>query len=243
MITPRLKNVQKIKPPYKINKFSKNFIVNIARDIVYLLATKGEARLEGSDWEKIFADAIGAKWAPSNVGLDDIIFKNCAWGAKTVKSKYPSKAKKVRLISGRNSPVYSYGANISTKSDPLIIGKEVLSIWNARVEHLYQKYKFIRTVVLLKSDDLCELAVFEFDTIRYNTDTYVWHWNKRGNLEGYDENSVHKFTWQPHGSQFTIIELVPKDRTAFKIIKPKLLDKRKMLEQIGFDESWVSIIK
>lgn len=77
--------------------------------MVYLLASKGKPILEGPEWESIFATCIGADWKPSNVGLDDVILGNIAWGAKTVKARNPAEQSKVRLISGRNSPVYSYG--------------------------------------------------------------------------------------------------------------------------------------
>lgn len=244
MNQPKLRQVHKHKPPYKLNNFSKKFILNVAKDIVYFLATRQESRLEGQDWEEIFARAIGATWKPSNIGFDDVILKNCAWSAKSVKIKNPSKVTSVRLISGRNSPIFSFGETIDLEnSDPQDIGDKVLSIWNTRVEDLYLKYPFLRTVVIVKSDDLCELAIFEFETVRYEPSLYRWKWNKRKNLEGFDENDNHKFTWQPHGSQFTIKEKVPKDRIAFKIKKPEKLQRKDVLQHIGFDESWISIIK
>ena len=243
MKSPKLRTASKHKPPYELNQFPQKFVYNIAREIVYLLATTHEARLEGKDWEKIFASSIGAEWKPSNIGLDDVVLKNCAWGAKTVKNIRPSKAKIVRLISGRNSPVFSYGDKIDVENSiPQNVGTKILSIWNTRVEELYLKYPFLRTVVLVKSQDLCEVAVFEFNTVRYQPELYTWQWNKRGNLEGFDLDGNHKFTWQPHGSQFTIKENIPKDRTAFRVKKPDNLEKQKILDKMGFDESWISIL-
>jgi hypothetical protein len=58
------------------------------------LASKGKPELEGSEWESIFATCIGADWKPSNVGLDDVVMGNTAWGAKTVKATKPSTQKK-----------------------------------------------------------------------------------------------------------------------------------------------------
>lgn len=81
---PRLRTVEKYKPPYPLNKFPKDFAVNLGRELVYLLASRGTARLEGQDWEEIFARLVGAQWKPSNVGLDDIVLQQTAWGAKTV---------------------------------------------------------------------------------------------------------------------------------------------------------------
>jgi hypothetical protein len=58
-----------------------------------------------------------------------------------------------------------------------------------------------------------------------------------------DTTLIHKFTWQPHGSQFTIIEEVPANRLAIKIRKPPELDKEAVLKALEFDSSWVEIIK
>lgn len=106
---PKLRNVEKYTPPYPLNEFPSNFAYDLGKEIVYLLASRGNPRLEGSDWEEIFARLVGAAWKPSNVGLDDVILQQTAWGAKTVKNRRPSTVSKIRLISGRNSPIYSFG--------------------------------------------------------------------------------------------------------------------------------------
>lgn len=241
--TPRLRNVEKYHPPFPLNKFPKKFAVNLGREIVYLLASRGNTRLEGSDWEEIFARLVGAKWKPSNIGLDDIVLEQTAWGAKSVKNRNPSTVSKVRLISGRNSPVYSFGDKEVSERDANELGEKVLAIWNERVAGIRKLYRHVRTVVLIKSDDLLELAAFEFETIIYSEDQFWWQWNERNNLEGFNKSSdQHIFTWQPHGSQFTIIENVPDERLAIKIRKPPLLDRNAVLKSIKFDESWVQII-
>ena len=210
------------------------------------LASKGKGVLEGSEWEEIFANCIGADWKPSNVGLDDVVLGNTAWGAKTVKSgvKDFRNLKKVRLISGRNSIVYSYGGTINTSADPNEVGEQVLEIWNERVSSIREKFKHLRTVVLVKSDDLTQVAVFEFDTVRYDPEIFDFSWNKNGNLEGFDKGTDNKrFVWQPHGSQFTIIEEVPTSSLILKLKPPKALNKDKVLEAIGFDKTWVTVEK
>jgi hypothetical protein len=122
------------------------------------------------------------------------------------------------------------------------MGKLVLEIWNERVSAVREKFKHLRTVVLIKSDDLTEVVVFEFDTVRYDHDLYFWKWNKNNNLEGMLKSSgEHSFTWQPHGSQFTIIEDVPAKNLIIKIKKPEALDKEIILHSIGFDSSWVTV--
>ena len=246
--SPKLRTVTKSVSAYPLNQFNNDFPYILGQEIVYLLASKGRPDLQGDEWEQIFAKCVGADWKPSNVGLDDVVMGNTAWGAKTVKSNIKDfkKLKQIRLISGRNSPVYSYGGTIDTNADPNIIGEQVLEIWNERVSAIREKFKHLRTVVLVKSNDLSQVAVFEFDTIRYDSDLYEFIWNKNGNLEGYEKEAEHKsvnkrFTWQPHGSQFTITEIVPEKTLILKIKQPEKLDKAKILDAIGFDKTWVTI--
>ena len=242
--SPKLRTVNKSVSAFSLNEFPKEFPFLLGKEIIYLLASKGKPELEGSDWENIFANCIGADWKPSNVGLDDVVKGNTAWGAKTVKATKPSSQKKVRLISGRNSPNYSFGERSDQKADAEFIGKLVLEIWNERVSAIREKFKHLRTVVLIKSNDLTEVVVFEFDTIRYNYELYNWEWNKNNNLVGTcKKTGEHTFTWQPHGSQFTIIESVPEKGLIVNIKQPKPLDKEQGLESLGFDKSWITVTK
>ncbi|CAI9680554.1 MULTISPECIES: hypothetical protein [Elizabethkingia] len=241
---PRLRTVDKSFPPYPLNDFPKDFPITLGKEIVYLLASKGKPVLEGPEWEAIFAECIGAEWKPSNVGLDDVILGNTAWGAKTVKAINPSTQKKVRLISGRNSPVYSFGETIDIHHDPNTVGQSVLEIWNERVSAVREKFQNLRTVVLVKSNDLTEVVVFEYDTIRYDPELFTWEWNKNGNLRGIEKSTMeHRFTWQPHGSQFTIIEEIPKGCLLIKIREPEPLNKEDILKTLGFNVSWVNTSK
>jgi hypothetical protein len=242
--SPRLRTVDKSVAAFPLNEFPKDFPFLLGKELIYLLASKGKSELEGSDWESIFASCIGADWKPSNVGLDDVVMGNTAWGAKTVKSTHPASQKQVRLISGRNSPVYSFGETIDTNTKANLTGKLVLDIWNERVSSIYEKFKHLRTVVLIKSNDLSEVVVFEFKTIRYENELYKWEWNKNKNLIGTEiKTGEHRFTWQPHGSQFTIIEDVPEKSLVIRIKKPKSLDKEQVLKTLGFDKSWITVIK
>jgi len=241
---PRLRTVDKSLPPFPLNEFPREFPFLLGAELVYLLATKGKAILEGSEFEAIFASCVGAKWKPSNVGLDDIILGNTAWGAKTVKATNPAALKRVRLISGRNSPVYSFGETIDTHHAPNAVGNSILEIWNERVSAVREKFQNLRTVVLVKSNDLTEVLVFEFETIRYDPELFVWEWNKNGNLRGIEKSTTeHRFTWQPHGSQFTIVEKIPADNLLINIRKPEALNKEGILKTLGFDKSWISVVK
>lgn len=149
--------------------------------------------------------------------------------------------KVVRLISGRNSPTYSFGVDKITEAEPDEVGKMVLDIWNERVSGIRQYFKFARTVVLIKGPEYDEYIIFEIETIRYDAELYSFKWNRNGNLEGYSKSTnKHVFTWQPHGSQFTIIEDIPEDRLHLKIRKPNSLDKQTVLNAIGFDRNWAT---
>jgi hypothetical protein len=207
------------------------------------MATRQPATIEGPDWEKIFAHCINAEWKPSNVGLDDVVLGSFGWSAKTVKATNPFNAKRVRLISGRNSPTYSFGVSDIRVVDPCDLGAHVLSIWNERVSAIRQNYKELRTVILVKSNDLSELVVFEFETIRYDPELFTWRWNKNKNLEGYKiDTDDHVFTWQPHGSQFTIVEEVPKEKLALRIKQPTQLKTDDVLAGVGFNPSWIEVV-
>lgn len=242
---PKLKTVNKVVAPFGLNDFPSDFALKLGQELVYLLATKGQADLEGPEWEAIFARCINGEWKPSNVGLDDVVLGNTAWSAKSVKSTNPSKQDKIRLISGRNSLFYSYGETLDfMTADPNRIGQMVLNIWNERVSAVRQLHKHLRTVVLVKSKDLTEVAVFEFDTIRYDPELYFWERNQNNNLCGFEKrNKTQHFTWQPHGSQFTIHEKVPQQALIIRIKQPPKLEKDKVLQAIGFDQSWVTVFK
>jgi hypothetical protein len=242
--SPKLRTVNKSVPAFQLNEFPKEFPFRLGKELIYLLASKGKPELEGSEWESIFANCIGAEWKPSNVGLDDVVMGNTAWGAKTVKASKPSEQKRVRLISGRNSPVYSFGEKIDISANPNLIGKFVLEIWNERVSSIREKFKHVRTVVLIKSNDLSEVAVFEFETIRYDEDLFEWKWNKNNNLIGIEKKTEeHKFTWQPHGSQFTIIEEIPAKCLVIRIKQPEPLNKEQVLATLGFQKSWITVLQ
>lgn len=248
---PRLRGGVKTNPLYPLNEFPTLLKKKLAENLVFHLATRGTSELEGKDWERIFADCIGANWSPSNLGLDDIthIASSTAWGAKTVKGKVYTKAQAstrnqtVRLISGRNSVAFSYGEYIDPGStDVQQLGGMVLEIWNTRVREVRARFSNLRTVVLLKGEDLLSVAVFEVDTLLYLADDYRWEWNAKDNLEGFGRDGLKKFTWQPHGSQFTIVEEVPVNALRLRIRQPNRLKKEDVLNQLSFDSSYYSEI-
>lgn len=237
---PRIRQRQRAEPPYPLNHFPPDFAHIIGKHIIYLLATKSPPSLEGPEWESIFADAIQGEWKPSPVGLDDIIKGNCAWSAKSVKNRRPFTVRTIRLISGRNNPEYSFGQIETTENG---IGRQVLQIWNARVDEIRNRYANARTVILLKGTNWDEYSVFETETLRFQPDQFEWRRNPKDNLQGHEVSTgKHRFTWQRHGSQFTIIEDVPSTRLKFKVRTPPTLEMDQILDMIDFNPSWIEIV-
>jgi hypothetical protein len=195
----------------------------------------------------MFSQCIDASWSPSNVGLDDIthLESSTAWGAKTVKGRVRALSdrrgtgsNKVRLISGRNDVGFSYNYVVTPNvSPPNVVGEMVLEIWNQRVIEVRSRFENLRTVVLIKDGDYSRVGVFEFDTPIFLPEMYSWRWNSRNNLEGYDENDVHKFTWQWGGKQFTIKEDIPDEMLIIQTTLVEQVPLEAILEAIGFDES------
>jgi len=241
---PRIRSASKFPPPWSLNSFPDEFAARLGAEIIAKLAVDRTGSIEGPEWERMFAVAIGAKWKPSNVGLDDIVLGDCAWGAKSAKAGAPFNATDIRLISGRNDPTYSYGRR-PKKPDPL--GTMVLGIWNERVAEVRKNYRHARTVVLIKPNKMTtewlDFVAFEFETDQYDPKEFVWSWNAKKNLEavrrGTDE---HWFTWQPHGAQFTILHKVPEQRLRFQIKKPSAIDIDTVLKLVKFDKSWVRVL-
>ena len=162
---------------------------------------------------------------------------------KTIKTKNPFTARSVRLISGRCSPDYSYHINDPHK-DIQETGRAVLGIWNERINLAQDEYNPVRTLVLVRSNDLLSYSIFEEENHRFRTSDYKWEVNSNGNLIGkHVETGKPCFTWQPHGSQFTILTNVPIGAVKFSIRHPPVLTKDDILHTIDFDDSWVEIVK
>ncbi|MFA6169903.1 MAG: hypothetical protein WCW67_00140 [Candidatus Margulisiibacteriota bacterium] len=242
MLKPRLRDSKKSRQSsaHPLGEFPKIFIYEISKWIVYHFAV-GKSDISGEDWGDIFAKGLNGIHLSSPVGLADVVLADGAWSIKSVKNDDPHKCKVVRVISGRNSPDYSYGIS-NPHDDPQKTGAAVLNIWNERVNIAVDEYVNVRSAILIRNVNKLEFALFETEINRFVPKEYRWSVNKNGNLEGVDRtNGDHKFTWQPHGSQFTIIYTVPSSAVRFKIKRPPVLDFNKVISELGFDESWVSI--
>ncbi|MBR2630884.1 MAG: hypothetical protein IKD25_05080 [Bacteroidaceae bacterium] len=244
MIHPKLRDSKRLLTHelYPVNEIPKEVIKKIGRKFVYMLCV-GHKDLTGDEWGNVFAEAIGGVHLQSPVGIADVVFDKMAWSMKTVKKDNPHTGSfSIRLISGRCSPDYSYGIN-DPHEDIQKTGRAVLNIWNERVNIAQDYYNPLRTSILVRSSDLLSYTLFEEENHRFVASRYSWEENRNGNLIGIDiETGETCFTWQPHGSQFTIHTRVPQDAVKFKIKQPPKLDVEETLKQINFCDDWVEIL-
>lgn len=241
---PKLKDSKRLltHEPYPINEIPESIVKLIGKKFVYMLCV-GHKDITGDDWGNVFAEAISGEHLQSPVGIADVVYNKMAWSMKTVKTANPHRNEaSIRLISGRCSPDYSYGIT-DPHEDIEKTGRAVLNIWNERVNIAHDYYNPIRTSVLVRSNDLLTYTLFEEENHRYIANQYRWEENVNGNLLGIDiETGETRFTWQPHGSQFTIHTKVPQNAVRFRIKRPPMLDFEKTMKQINYDDSWVEIL-
>lgn len=224
---------------YPLGQIPEAVIKKLGAYFVYLMAS-GRDDITGDDFGDAFAYAIGGTHLKSPLGIADVVYERQAWSMKTVKKTNPLRSGSIRLISGRCSPDYSYGIQ-DPHEDIQKTGTAVLGIWNERVNIARDNYNPVRTVILVRSEDLSTFSIFEEDNYRYSTNEFVWEENPNGNLVG-KRGERTCFTWQPHGSQFTIHTDIPADAIKFRVRKPKAIPQEKILEAVGFNEDWVQIL-
>ncbi len=191
----------------------------------------------------MFAYAIKGDHIPGTVGVADVLWDDCAWSMKTVQASRPFDAKRVRLVSGRNSPDYSMGIS-DPRADLAATGRAVLSIWNARVNEALGEFEDLRVAVLVRNIQTREFVLFEEESGRFVPDDYRWELNRNSNLVGFDiATGTHRFTWQPHGSQFTIHRDIPASARQFRIIpNVQIVEPDAILTQIGYGPEWINIL-
>lgn len=133
MQRPRLRDNAGRKPfeLYPLGQIPDETIYEIAKWMTYHFAV-GKSDIDGEDWGDIFAKAIAGEHLSKPLGLADVIYEEMAWSVKSIKYAKPHSKKKVRVISGRCSPDYSYGIS-DPHEDVEMTGTAVLSIWNERI--------------------------------------------------------------------------------------------------------------
>jgi hypothetical protein len=225
--------------PYDLGELPHWLAVEIGKHIVHRIAI-GLSDITGDDFGGIFASAINGVHRNRPLGVADVTWESCAWSVKTVKADRPFTQASVRLISGRNSVSYSAGINNSLE-DIQATGNAVLNIWNARVNESLNEHDDLRIFAMIRNMSTLEFTLFEIEAVRYVPANYFWEKNKNGNLIGYDrQTGAHHFTWQPHGSQFTVLHHVPASAYRFRINRnPGVIEERHVLQLIQFRDDWI----
>ena len=229
---------------YPLGQFPDNILYDLARQLVHRLAI-GSSDITGDDFGTIFAHSIGGEHRGRPLGIADVTLNECAWSVKTVQASHPFKIPVVRLISGRNSPDYSLGIS-DPRANPENTGRAVLAVWNARVNEALDEFDDLRIVVMVRNMQTREFRIFEEEAQRFNYTDYSWKFNKpdkEGNLEAHNKTTgEHAFTWQPHGSQFTVIRHVPASARRFAITpNVPMVQAETILAAIHFNPEWIKI--
>ena len=242
MQSPRLRDNKnkEIFELYPLGQIPDGIIIGIGKWITYHYVV-GQADIDGEDWGDIFANAVGGEHLSAPLGLADVAYEGMAWSDKSVKNGNPHGASRVRVISGRCSPDFSYGIS-DPRADIAITGEAILGAYNERINVAKERYEPLRTILLIRNMNTLKFALFEHDAVRYNPNEYEWRLNKRGNFEGVEvATGIHRFTWQPHGSQLTIMYDVSASSVKFSLQRPPVIDFEKTMQQVGFAPDWVTI--
>ena len=99
-----------------------------------------------------------------------------------------------------------------------------------------------RMLVFIRDMVTRQFTIFEREIVKYPVNNFDWIVNNHGNFEAY-ESDRHAFTWQSHGSQFTIIEPVPEGATKFRITRNvPVLSMSQIIRLTRFKPDWVEIL-
>lgn len=95
-------------------------------------------------------------------------------------------------------------------------GNDVTSIYNQRIDQARSNYCDTRLGVFIRNMQTLEYSYFERALTPFSVNDFMWRLNKNQNLEAFNR-AQHQFTWQPHGSQLTMIESVPASAVRFRL--------------------------
>lgn len=226
--------------PHPLNEFPASLIEGLAKRFVHLRAV-GLSDMSGDQFSRIFSDAISGQEYGKPLGVADVAWNGCCWSVKTVKHKRPHTAPHCRLISGRNSPDYSAGIS-DPRADLERTGRAVLEVYNSRINEAREQHDDVRLVVLIRNMQSQEFTLFERPLVPVVVNNYTWGLTERNNLIGVEEGEI-AFTWQPHGSQFTVHEPIPRSATRFYIRKqPPTLTLEQVIRLAKFKPDWVQFV-
>jgi len=144
---PRLRGSgRRSRGPHPLGEIPDSVLESLGQQLIYRLAM-GQKDVSGDNWGSMFAEAVEGRMLSGSIGIADVAEGRCAWSVKTVKHSHPFTTRKIRIISGRNSPRYSFDLE-KPYADPAVTGQAVLAIWNARVAEARALYQDLRSVVI-----------------------------------------------------------------------------------------------
>ena len=227
--------------PWPIGQVPDEILYEIGKRFVHCYAI-GRNDISGGDFGNIFAAATKGTHYDSPIGLTDVALHSSGWSVKTVKSPNPFNQSRVRLISGRNSPDYSFGIS-NPRADIQKTGDAVLAIWNSRLNASRCTHADLRVLVLIRNMQSKEFVLFEDETRQYIPANYAWKLNENGNIQGHQvSDDRHCFTWQFHGGQFTIVRDVPGSARCFRINKDvSPIPEKDVLQAINYQQNWIQL--
>ncbi len=116
-----------------------------------------------------------------------------------------------------------------------------MEVYNSLINEALKQHNDVQLLVFVHNLFLQEFTVYERALVPIPVNNIQWTKNKNHNLEG-REGERHTFTWQPHGSQFTILENLPHGATKFGISKhPQQLKNQDVLNAVGFGPDWIEM--
>ncbi|MBC6438754.1 MAG: hypothetical protein GDA52_11670 [Rhodobacteraceae bacterium] len=226
--------------PYPLSEFSESVIQVLGKHIVHYLAV-GHTDVSGDDFASMFAQAIGGMHYAAPLGIADVAWNGIGWSVKTVKNRAPHSCTSVRLISGRNAPSYSAGIS-NPFNDIQATGRAVIEIYNARIDQAKDEHDELRMLVFIRDMPTRRFTIYEREISKYPVNNFEWRLNRNKNFEAW-EGARHAFTWQPHGSQFTILEPVPSGASRFQITKNvPVLEMQQIINLVRFSPDWIRIL-
>ena len=209
------------------------FTQELGKDLTFLLATRGRLEIDNEEWARMLERATRAESSDRAIQRRARCFR--VWHTFEIHH--------VSLTNTLHLPMDFDKAVSECAADPSKLGAMILGAWNKSLSIIcgFDEERF--SVLFAGMDSPCAVF-FEVPIIPFEFSEYDWDWNEDDGLDGYVKGTgVQRFTWQPHGSQFTITTAIPDNRLKLRIRQPPRLDREEVLTQLKFDPSWVEIVK
>lgn len=107
----------------------------------------------------MLAEAVEGRMLAGAIGIADVAEGRYAGSVKTVAYSRPFTTRKIRIVSGRNSPRYAFDLE-NPYADPAATGRAVRASWNAGVAAARALYQDLRSVVSIRNMEYREFLLF-----------------------------------------------------------------------------------